>query len=183
MTLIPSDMRNRWSTRARRGALNMLKSLLEFRELIVSEGYREEGVLMQAYREAADSMLMSPETLRDYMGKVREYPKEKLVYWLSNGLSFDHLEKANAVAELAKRTPADLLNEAIDVGNADGKTMTVDEMVSFALGVVDKPRRSVIHHFIPLYERLGKFPSRFRWDEEKTRRYFSWLDNGKEFFV
>ena len=183
MTLIPEAVRKTWRTRARRGALNTLKSLLEFRTLIVSEGYREEGVLMQAYREASEDMLVAPETLRDYMGKIREYSKDELIYWLNNGVSFDHLEKANSVAELANRTPAELLNEAVTVGNEKGKTMTVNEMVSFALGVVDKPKRNIIYHFIPLYERLGKFPSRFKFDTEKTKRYMQWLDAGKEFFA
>lgn len=183
MTLIPEGMRERWRTRARRGALNTLKSLLEFRELIVSEGYREEGVLMQAYSEAAEDMLMAPETLRDYMGKIREYPRQTLVYWLSNGLSFDHLEKANSIAELAQRTPAQLLDEAIEVGNENGETMTVNQMVSFALGVVDRQKRSIIYHFIPLYERLGKFPTRFKFDAEKTKEYMQWLDAGRKFFL
>ena len=182
MTIVPTGTLDKWATRARRGALYTLKSLLEFRDLIKSEGYREEGVLMQATKEAAEAMLMAPETLRDLMGKVREYPKDKLIYWINNGVSFDHMEKANSIAELAKRTPAALLDEAIQIGNPDGKTMTVNEMVSFALGVVDKNKRNAMTHFVPLLERLGKFPTRFKWDSDKTARYNNWLDAGKEFF-
>ena len=182
MTLIPTKFRERTRTRSRRGALSKLKSLLEFRDLVKAEGYREEGVLMQAYKEQAEDMMISPETLRDDMGKIREYPAEKLVYWISNGVSFDHMEKAGRVAELANLTPAALMDEAVTIGNADGKTMTVDEMVSHALGVVETPKRNGIYHFIPLLERLGKFPTRFKWDSEKTERYNGWLDAGKEFF-
>ena len=178
--IIPTGMKQRWTTRARRGTLSTLKSLLEFRELVPE--YRAENCLMQAYKEAAEAMLISDETLRDLMGKIREYPAEKLVYWINNGVVFDHMEKAGLVAELSGRTPAALLDEAVTVGNEKGKTMTADEMVSFALGVVSTKAKTPIYHFLPMYERLGKFPNRFKWDEGKTKRYTAWLDQGKEFF-
>lgn len=179
--IVPAKLAERWTTRARRGALNTLKSLLEFRELVPE--YRAENVLMQAYKEAAEYMLISDETLRDLMGKIRNYPEEKLIYWIENGVVFDHMEKANLLYEIAKReSPAELLDEAISVGGENGKTMTVQEMTAFALGVATGKGKKHIFHALPLFERLGKFPNRFGWDEAKTSEYSAWLDAGKRFF-
>lgn len=179
--IVPQGLKDRWRTRARRGALSMLKSLLEFRELVPE--YKAEGCLMQAYREAAEAMLISDETLRDLMGKIREYPEDRLIYLINNGVSYDHMEKAHLVSELAGyNDPLMLLEAAVEVGNEEGKTMTVKEMTSFALGSVDGNRKNPIYHFLPLYERLGKFPTRYGWDEQVTKSYMSWLDDGKRFF-
>lgn len=178
MTLIPLTTLDRWRTRARRGALLKLKTLLEFRELV--DEYRAEAVLMQAYREAAEAMLISPETLRDDMHKIREYPEMKLVYWIANGVSFDHLEKANALAEIAQKTPAALLDEAIDLGNASGETMTVRELVGHALGEVAQPMKPFTYRRAVIWNQLGKFPTD-GWDDGKVSRFNEWREAGKEF--
>jgi len=179
MMFIPAETKTVWRQRARRGALSKLKSLLEFREMIAD--YKAEHVLMEAYKEAAEAMLIAPETLRDDMGKIREYSRENLVRWLSSGLSFDHLETANRLAEAAKKTPAQLLNEAIDPGNATGETMTVDELAVYAIGELPHNSRRAVIQMTIMFDRLRKFPTRFKWDEIKTGRFTDWLDLGKEF--
>lgn len=179
MMLIPLSTLTVWRTRARRGALSKLKSLLEFREL--ARDFKAEGVLMQAYTDAAQAMLCSAETLRDDMGKIREYSEAQLIYWITNGVSFDHLETANRLAEVAKKTPAQLLNEAIDPGNATGATMTVKELKSHALGEINNTHKPYIYKLIVFFERLGKLPSEYNWGIEKTDRFMSWLGSGKEF--
>lgn len=181
MTLIPVADLMRWSHNARKSDLLKLENLVEFREFL-SE-IRGDGTIMMAYRDASEAMSMAPETLRDYMGKIREYPVEKLQLWLVKGVSWDHFEKANSVAEIAHVTPAQLLDEAVDPGNAEGKTMTVREMLSHALGGREKPGGAGRYHWLPVYERLGKFPSRLGWEPDKTCRFQKWLADGSEFFT
>lgn len=137
---------------------------------------------MDAYREAAEAMLIHSETLRDLMGKIREYAPAKLKYWIRHGVCFDHFEKANLLAETAKKTPMQLLDECIELGNEEGKTMTVREMVAFTLGERRKNGNKAAFHWLPLYERLGKFPTKLGWDEGKTERWTNWLNEGKDFF-
>lgn len=181
MTLIPQATLMHWQGLARKSDLAKLEMLIEFREFL-SE-IRGDGTIMLAYREAADAMAMAPETLRDYMGKIRNYPVEKLQLWIAKGVSFDHLEKAASVAEIAKTVPAQLLDEAIDPGNAAGEVMTVREMLSHALGGREKPGGAGRYHWLPVYERLGKFPIRLGWESDKTSRFRDWLAQGNEFFV
>lgn len=180
MTLIPETTLTRWRNRSRRSALETLENLLEFRTL--APEFKAENCLMQAYNEAAESMMMSGETLRDYMGKIREYTAEQLRNWIENGISFDHMEKAARLAEVAHKTPERLLNEALDPGNETGAPMTVREMVTFAMSEVPQQMKAETYHFTVLYERLGKFPNRFGWERNKAERFNSWLEQGKEFF-
>lgn len=179
MTLIPTVTLERWHVTARRNALVKLEMLLEFRAMMPD--FKAENVLMEAYKEAAEAMLISPETLRDDMGKIREYQEEQLRYWIDNGVSFDHMEKAAQLAEIAHKTPARLLDECIDPGNANGDTMTVKELIAFALGEKPKPRHTL--GLVVMFDRLRKFPTNYGWDIEKTTRFTSWLDAGKEFLA
>jgi hypothetical protein len=169
---------SRWMRRARRGALNKLVNLLEFRAMIAE--FREEGVLMEAYTEAAAAMLCSDFTLRRNIGVIREYTKNDLVRWIRNGVSFDHFEKAAELAELAKKTPLQLLNECIDPGNATGDTMTVKELQSFALG--EQVIHPAVYRFNVLYTRLCNLHNGLRWPEEKIERYEALLNELKGFF-
>lgn len=179
-SLIPTETLKAWRGRAKRGALELLDSLCEFREMIPD--FKAEAVLMQAYAEASEALMMAPETLRDYVGKVREYPKEQMIYWITNGVSFDHFEKANTLADLAHKPPAQLLDEAINPGNATGQTMTVKELTAYALGEVSQPMKVQVYRFTVLYKQLGKFPSLYGWDDDKAARYGEWLRAGEEFF-
>lgn len=179
MTLIPTGTLQVWRTRARRSSLSKLRSLLEFRDM--APEYKAEGVLMQAYREAAEAMTCSPETLRFDMNLIREYPAEQLVYWLSNGLSFDHLAAANRLAEAARKTPARLLNEAIDPGNATGAPMTVDELEVFATGELPHSERARTYRIVLMFDKLQKAIYQASWDVAKQSRFTDWWSAGEEF--
>lgn len=168
----------RWGIRARRGAYNKLLNLLEFRERIPELREREE--LMEAYEEAARSMCCAADTIRKDIGIIREYAKRELIYWIRNGVSFDHIENANDLAELAHKTACQLLNECIDPGNATGETMTVREMMALALG--ERNPNPPVFRFNVLYSQLLKFPTQLKWGDEKTRQYEAWLDEGRKFF-
>jgi hypothetical protein len=179
MTLISTDTLAVWRTRARRSSLAKLRSLLEFRELVPE--FKAEGVLMQAYGEAAENMLMASETLRDYMGRIREYPAEKLTHWLSGGLSFDHLATANRLAEAAHKTPEQLLDEALDPGNANGGPMTVDELATFATGELPHSDRARTYRIVLMFDKLQKAIYQVSWDASKQTRFTDWWSAGEEF--
>ena len=126
-------------------------------------------------------MFCSADTLRRDIGVIREYPKADLVYWIRNGVVFDHFEKANELAELAKKTPARLLNECIDPGNATGKTMTVKELQAFALG--ERVIHPAVYRFNIIYTRLLNLHTGLNWNEEKIERYEALLNELKGFFA
>ena len=65
--------------RAKAGALAELESLLEFRELV--DEWKAEGVLMQAYTESADAMMITTYTLRRKRSKVRNDATDDLYRW------------------------------------------------------------------------------------------------------
>jgi hypothetical protein len=176
--LIDAATAARWTRRARRGALSKLRSLLEFRDMV--EDFRAENVLMQAYSEAAVIMVCSADTLRGDMANIRDYSEADLVRWITNKVSFDHMEKAHELAELAHKTPMQLLNECIDPGNAVGDTMTVRELQSFALG--EQKIHPAVYRWNVIFPRLCNFPTQLQWNDEKSRRWQLWIDEGKEFF-
>jgi hypothetical protein len=177
-TLIPGEMLDKWRGRARASDLLKLKNLIEFRTL--KEEFKIEGVLMQAYKEAAEAMMLAPETLRDLIGKIRNYPEARLISWIENGISFDHLEKANTLAELAHKTPAQLLDEAVEFGNGTGAPMTVRELTSHAMSEVPSALKAITYRRVSIYQQLSRFPTD-GWSEEKQARFIKWRDEGKEF--
>jgi hypothetical protein len=177
-SMLPTAQLELVRSRAQSGAFAELESLLWFRENV--DDWRKEQVLMQAYKEYAEAMLISSDTLRRKMATVRAYPAEKLVLWISKGIGFDHIETANTLAELAKKDPAQLLDEAVELGNEHGKTMTVDELTVFALG--EQKRDPALFRVNTLLSRLGRFPDLLKWDGEKRAKFTVWLDAGREFF-
>jgi hypothetical protein len=177
-SMLPTEQLELVRSRAQSGAFAELESLLWFRENV--DDWRKEKVLMQAYQEYAEAMLISSDTLRRKMATVRAYPAEKLVLWISKGVGFDHIETANTLAELAKKDPAQLLDEAVELGNEHGKTMTVDELTVFALG--EQKRDPALFRVNTLLSRLGRFPDLLKWDGEKRAKFTVWLDAGREFF-
>ena len=180
MTHIREDIKLTWQTRARRGAMLKLESLLEFRDLLSDARAEGHPPIMELYIEAAVPMMISSETLRRDIATIREYSRADLYRWLENGISFDHLDNANQLAEIAHKAPADLLNEAVDPGNATGETMTVRELQSYALG--ERPMPAPMYWVNRLFDSLCKSPTRWQWSEEKAQRWSEWIDQGKEFF-
>lgn len=168
-----------WTARARRNAHSKLQSLLEFRALLndaKAEGYPP---LMELYAEAAEAMECAIDTLRRDVATIREYSAVDLSNWIVQGISFDHMETANSLAEIAHKAPADLLHEAINPGNATGETMTVKELQAHALG--ERPMPAPMYWVNKVFTALGNFPIRWNWSDEKKQRWNEWLEQGKEF--
>ena len=180
MTHIREDIKLTWQTRARRGAMLKLESLLEFRDLLSDARAEGHPPIMELYIEAAVPMMISSETLRRDIATIREYPRENLYAWLENGISFDHLDKANQLAEIAHKAPADLLNEAVDPGNATGETMTVRELQAYALG--ERPMPAPMYWVNRLFTSIVGVPQRLNWNDEKKGRWHEWIEQGQEFF-
>jgi hypothetical protein len=165
-------------TRAQSGAFAELESLLWFREN--EDDWRQEKTLMRAYQEYAEAMMISAATLREKMAIIRNYPPEKMVYWISNGVGFDTMQRANELAQIAKKTPAQLLDEAVELGGANGKTMTADELTCHALGEVK--RDPAFFRVNALLSRLERLPVLMQWEAGKREKFASWVEAGREFF-
>lgn len=177
--LLDSKRRYITRTRARLGTHAEIESLLEFREDM--DDWKAEGTLMQAYKEQAEDMMIARDTLRRKITIIRNYTPEDLYRWCDNGVGFEHMETANALAELAKKTPKKLLDECIELGGHTGdKAMTVDELTVHALG--EKKREPVLFRVNDLLSRLGKFPTLLKWRPEKTERLNKILDELRELF-
>lgn len=176
MTLIPAEKLSTWHTRATAADNLILENLLDFREFY-DELKAEHGTLMQAYAEAAQANRMSRETFRDKFGLVKRFQDNDLREWFMRGISFDHLDKAPSLAEISKRTPAEVLNFAA------AENMTVEQMVNWVCEEQGKERAPLMFHFENEVKRLCKFPTLGNWDAEKTGRWNLWIDAGKEFFA
>lgn len=180
MTHISVEVKATWRARARRNAHSKMQSLVEFRALLSdakAEGYPP---LMEMYTEGAEAMECAVDTLRRDIAAIREYSLVDLSNWITQGISFDHIETANQLAEIAHKAPADLLHEAIDPGNATGATMTVKELQAHALG--ERPMPTPMYWVNRLFTSIVGVPQRLNWDGEKTSRFHDWLEVGKEFF-
>lgn len=169
MTLIPAAVLKRWNKIADEASRNYLAIFIEFREW---DAELQHGEKMQAYREAAAAVMMSESTFRDKFGLVKRFQDDDLIRWFRRGISFDHLDKAPSLAEACKRTPSDLLEAAISIGNESGETMTVEEMTAFALAETDQPKASVNYHIESLVtSNLRKLRNLFKWDDDKAERF------------
>lgn len=168
-TLIPRKKLAQWNTRAKRGAFDKLQNLLEFRELPLEE-YRRQGLLTQAELEGAEAMLVTLDSLRRSLWQIQEFDGAQLLTWITNGVSFQHFERANAIAEKAKMTPAQLLDDAYVKGNQFGKTMTVEQMTAYALGERKQPEAaySISRMFSTI---IVKVSQSLKWDAEKLSEF------------
>ena len=115
------------------------------------------------------------------MSNVRNYAADDLYRWFEEGAGHEHLETANTLAELAKKTPKQLMNEAVDLGDQHGKVMTVDQLTSHALG--ERKAEPALFRVNTILSRLGRFPLLLKWGDEKTNKYNQWLEAGREFFL
>jgi hypothetical protein len=177
--VIPQKQLDIVHARAKSGALAELESLLWFRERV--EEWKAEKVLMQCYRDYSKAMMIATDTLRAKMAQIRNYSADDLERWLENGAGFFHLETANTLAEIARKTPKQLMDEAVDLGNEKGETMTVDEMTVHALG--EKKLDPAFFRVNAVLSRLGKFPTLLKWDEAKRKKFESLMDEIRNLFV
>ena len=102
------------------------------------------------------------------------------MYWITKGVSFEHMETANTLYEIAKKTPVQLLNECIELGDENGRVLTVDQLTTHALS--GKPHKDkFLYRLNNVFSQLGKFPNLLKWDTQKTSRFTEWLEAGREF--
>ena len=176
--LLPQARREETRHRAKLGALGELESLLEFREDM--DDWKAEGRLMQAYAEQAADMMLAKDTLRRKIATIRNYSAEDLVRWITAGAGFEHMETANTLYEMAKKTPKQLMDEAVNFGDGQGRVMTVDQLTAHALG--EKPHKDkFLYRLNTVFSQLGKYPTLLKWNAEKTGRFTKWLEAGREF--
>jgi len=179
-TLLPAELLAKLRQRAYRGTVLKLANLLEVRGIIEDARAEGERVLMQMYREISEAMLVHPDTVRADLATIRNYSPDKLMFWTGNGLGFSHIETANTYGEMAHKTPAQLLDEAVKLGGPNGKPMTVQELIAFAMG--EKRREPAMFRVNALLSRLARFPDLLKWDTKKSGEFTQWLDEGRRFF-
>jgi len=177
-SLLPPARREKTRTRVRLGAMGELQSLLEFREDV--DSFRAENKLMQAYQEQAEDMMIARDSLRRKMATIRNYTPDDLERWIEAGVGFEHMEAANNLAELAKKTPKQLLDECISFGDETGKVLTVEKLMTLALG--EQRRDPALFRVNGLLSRLARFPDLLKWGSDKREKFTAWLDAGREFF-
>jgi len=169
VTLIPTEILRMWSERAETAHHLILQNLIDFKPF---DAELQHGEKMQAYAEAAAANLMSARTFQDRFYLVRRFQDADLIRWFASGISFDHLDKAPSLAEATNRTPAQMLECAIEIGGKTGVTMTVEEMIAFALGENGKQKVHIEYHIDrAVTVILRKFRFLLKWDDEKAERF------------
>lgn len=179
-TLLPAELLAKLRQRAYRGVVLKLANLLEVRPLIEDAKAEGDRVLMQIYKEVSEAMLVHPDTVRADLATIRNYSPEKLMFWTGSGLGFSHIETANQLGELAHKSPAQLLDEAVKLGGPNGKPMTVQELIAFAMG--EQKREPAMFRVNALLSRLARFPDLLKWDSGKAGEFTQWLEEGRRFF-
>ena len=134
--IIPEALYNTLRAGATSRNRSKLQNYLDIRDYLEEnrDYLMQSGLMMQTYQEFADALLCSESTVRKNLSIIRNYPADRLQNWLDAGLSFDHIETANAsYQEWNDKPPADILDEAVVYGgDTIGNTMTVDELQQFA---------------------------------------------------
>ena len=177
--IIPAELLARWREHTKKRNLNKLCDLIDFRDFLLENDHNGTPIGL-IYKEAAAAMGYSDNTLQRNVRIIRSYPSEQLLKWIHAGLSFDHLEMANFYQD-ATKPAAWLLDKAVDPGNAEGKVMTVDELILFANS--EKRYTPVLIRLKNLWHRIGDFPiAKLGWEADKTARFDAWRIQGKEFF-
>ena len=179
MTTIPQDILLRWNGKALWADNAVLENFIEFLDF---HDELKHGDTMNAYADAAKANRMSAETFRGKFGSVLRFRECNIRNWFDRGISWDHLAKAPSLSEYRKITPAELIDECINLGNAEGETMTADEMTAHALSGEDSPPPDVYNLIERAFSKLVKFTKMTEWDDEKRGRWETWKEAGEEFF-
>jgi len=130
--------------------------------------------VMEYYAAVGRETGWSAKTIERSLLALREYDDEKLRDWFQNGITFSHLETANWATTVngAKHfeNPAALLDDAVQVGNAENKTMTVEEMQAHTLS--EQIPRSKTYREVGFLSRLSEgLPIKLGWSSEKTKTF------------
>lgn len=172
--MIDVEIRKRWRTRTYRAAMQKLSNLLELRALIEDAESEGQRVKMAMIAEAAEDFGVRDDTVYADLAAIRNYPADLLFTWFRNGIFFHHIETANRLQHIAKKTARQLLNECYQLGDENGKTMTVKKLEAHALGEkVSLPPSDKVSWAL---RSLGNFPTLLKWDEVKTARFNELMD-------
>lgn len=170
-TLIPADFGAKLQQLARKATKAKLALLIEIRDFAEENYDKIEATGWQNfYKEVAGWTNYSWHSIDKGLDTIRSYPAERLNYWTDNGLSFDHIESANWAQNQCTMYGDQILNAAIELGNGQGKVMTVDEMIAFALG--GEARKPEAYPLInTLSKWLNKITEKFpHWEASKVSR-------------
>lgn len=139
LMILPKELRDELKKHAQ-DRLRLLLILRDFRDELKG---KDESV-MEMYAEAGALLHLSPSRMAHLVGTLRAYSEENLRYWLNNGVTWCSIEAINSLEanDMLNATPAQIFTEAIDPGNAEGKTMTKEEIILFALGHKERPALS-----------------------------------------
>jgi hypothetical protein len=145
--ILPTDLLDKWRTTFTRRAIDKLEALLELREILREMKDEGDACVMQAYKEAAEAMRYSPETLRHAVADLREYDADRLRFWINASVTFETIRTVNSLSsyDMLNTTPAQVLDEAVELGNGEGKTMDKNETVTHALG--HRPMAAIEYKF------------------------------------
>lgn len=151
--------------RARAGAYAELENVILWREL------HEEiphGAKVAAEREFAAAMMCSPQTLRRKLKAINGFGVDRLCDWINADVAWEHFATAHDIAETAKKSPGQLLDECVALGDGHGKTMTVHDMIAFALG--EQAASPESYAAFGCLSRLAEIPVKLGWNETKVKR-------------
>lgn len=169
--LIPADFGEKLQGLARKATKAKLQLLLEIRDF-AEENYEKIEVTgwQNFYKEVSLWTNYSWHSIDKGLDTIRSYETKKLHYWTDNGLSFDHIENANWAQNQCTMYGDQILDAAIELGNENGKVMTVDEMLTFALGGnIQKPEVYPLVNTLSKW--LTKIPLKFpHWEPSKVSR-------------
>ena len=172
--MIDPVIRKRWRTRTYRAAMQKLSNLLELRALIEDAEAEGQRVKMAMIAEAAADFQCREDTVYADLAAIRNYPADLLCTWIRNGVGFAHIETANRLQHIAKKSARQLLNECYQLGDENGRTMTVKKLEAHALGEkVSLPPSDKVAWAL---RSLGNFPTLLKWDEAKTVRFNQLMD-------
>lgn len=174
MSLIPESRKREWRRSAHKRDSLDLNNLLDFRDLLEENAVNglPRHPIGELYAEAAEAMGYAKNTLERKIREIREYPADKLQGWLNDGLSFDHIEKAN---DYQNYPPAELLDKAVELGAKEGdKPMTVEEMITLANG--GKSPKETSARVTKAFGYLRKVPYWLGLSDEWTDEFLSDID-------
>jgi len=175
--VISEDILKTVRIRAVASAHAEMENLLLWRELSTEFAY---GKKERAEEQYSAAMMISPATLRRKMWQIRSYTPDDLYRWTDAGISFEHFERAAEYAQIAKKTPKQLLDECITLGDENGNTMTVNNMISHALG--ERTPRPAMFSINNLFSRFSSLPQVAKFEPAKRSRFDAWIEAGREFF-
>lgn len=160
---------------SRAGEAARLENLLRWRELSDEIPHGARGT---AEREYAAAMMISAGHLRKLMAAIAAYGEDYIHEKINAGVGLEHFQTAKNLAELAHKTPRQLLDEAVTLGNAHGETMTVEEMTAHAIG--EHAPRPETFAAMGWLSRLAELPARLKWDAGKAAKLKDLIEQIKE---